>query len=44
MHLGLLGPKRVRLEDDGMAVAPPYELVDNPFASSTSRTSSSSIR
>jgi carboxypeptidase C (cathepsin A) len=32
MHLGLLGPKRVRLEDDGMAVAPPYELVDNPFA------------
>jgi carboxypeptidase C (cathepsin A) len=29
MHLGLLGPRRVRLQDDGMAVAPPYELVDN---------------
>ncbi len=32
MHLGLLGPRRVRLEDDGMAVAPPYQLVDNPHA------------
>ncbi len=30
MHLGLLGPRRVRLADDGMAVAPPYALVDNP--------------
>jgi carboxypeptidase C (cathepsin A) len=29
MHLGLLGPKRVRLQDDGMAVPPPYELVEN---------------
>lgn len=29
MHLGLLGPKRVNLRDDGFAVAPPYELVDN---------------
>jgi carboxypeptidase C (cathepsin A) len=29
MHLGLLGPRRVRLQDDGMAVAPPYALVDN---------------
>lgn len=29
MHLGLLGPKRVKLRDDGFAVPPPYELVDN---------------
>jgi carboxypeptidase C (cathepsin A) len=29
LHLGLLGPKRVRLRDDGMAVAPPYALVEN---------------
>jgi len=29
LHLGLLGPKRVRLQDDGMAVAPPYELTEN---------------
>jgi carboxypeptidase C (cathepsin A) len=29
LHLGLLGPKRVRLQDDGMAVAPPYALVEN---------------
>lgn len=32
MHLGLLGPRRVRLHDDGLAVAPPYGLVDNPHA------------
>ncbi len=32
MHLGLLGPKRVHLKDDGMAVAPPYRLVDNDFS------------
>ncbi len=31
MHLGMLGPKRVRLEEDGMAVAPPYELVENEY-------------
>lgn len=29
MHLGLLGPKRVKLKDDGSPVPPPYELVDN---------------
>ena len=32
LHLGLLGPKRVKLEDNGFAVAPPYELVDNEFS------------
>ena len=31
MHLGMLGPKRVLLDDEGMAVAPPYELVDNEY-------------
>ena len=31
MHLGLLGPKRVKLRDDGFAVPPPYTLVDNEF-------------
>ncbi|MCA1964038.1 MAG: peptidase S10 [Prosthecobacter sp.] len=29
MHMGLLGPKRVKLRDDGFAVPPPYELVEN---------------
>lgn len=29
MHLGLLGPKRVKLREDGFAVPPPYELVEN---------------
>jgi len=32
LHLGLLGPKRVKLEDNGFSVAPPYELVENEFS------------
>jgi carboxypeptidase C (cathepsin A) len=32
MHMGLLGPKRVKLQDTGFAVPPPYELVDNEFS------------
>jgi carboxypeptidase C (cathepsin A) len=32
MHLGLLGPRRVRLQPDGMAVPPPYTLMDNEFS------------
>jgi carboxypeptidase C (cathepsin A) len=32
LHLGLLGPKRVRLAEDGGALPPPYELVDNEFS------------
>jgi len=32
MHMGLLGPKRVKLQDDGSAVPPPYELVDNEYS------------
>lgn len=29
LHLGALGPRRVRMLDDGRMPAPPYELVDN---------------
>jgi carboxypeptidase C (cathepsin A) len=32
MHLGLLGPRRVRLAEDGGALPPPYKLVDNEFS------------
>ncbi len=30
LHLGALGPKRVKMQDDGNLPAPPYELIDNP--------------
>jgi len=32
MHLGMLGPRRVRLADDGGALPPPYELLDNEYS------------
>ena len=32
MHLGLLGPKRVLVDDDGMPLVPPYRLVNNEFS------------
>jgi carboxypeptidase C (cathepsin A) len=32
LHLGLLGPRRVVLEEDGRPVPPPYRLVDNAFS------------
>jgi carboxypeptidase C (cathepsin A) len=32
MHMGLLGPKRVVLEEDGSPVPPPYRLVDNDYS------------
>ena len=32
LHLGLLGPKRVLMDDDGMSLAPPYKLVENEFS------------
>jgi carboxypeptidase C (cathepsin A) len=32
LHMGLLGPKRVRLEEDGMPLPPPYRLIDNDQA------------
>jgi carboxypeptidase C (cathepsin A) len=32
LHLGVLGPKRVLLDEEGQAGAPPYALVDNAFS------------
>lgn len=32
MHLGLLGPRRVRLAEDGGPISPPYQLVDNAYS------------
>jgi carboxypeptidase C (cathepsin A) len=32
LHLGLLGPKRVHLDDDGNPLPPPYQLVDNEYS------------
>ncbi len=32
LHLGLLGPKRVALDDEGNSGAPPYALIDNEFS------------
>ena len=32
LHLGMLGPKRVRLPDDASRVRPPQRVVDNPFS------------
>lgn len=29
LHLGVYGPRRVKMTDDGFAPPPPYELVDN---------------
>jgi carboxypeptidase C (cathepsin A) len=31
MHMGLLGPRRVKLAEDGSAPPPPYSLVDNEW-------------
>jgi carboxypeptidase C (cathepsin A) len=32
LHLGLLGPRRVVLEQDGRVLPPPYRLVNNDFS------------
>jgi carboxypeptidase C (cathepsin A) len=32
LHLGMLGPKRIKLPDDASPIAPPYELVSNPHS------------
>jgi carboxypeptidase C (cathepsin A) len=32
LHMGVLGPKIVRMQDDGSYPAPPFELVDNPHS------------
>ena len=32
LHMGALGPKRVPLTDEGFAVPPPYQIVDNEYS------------
>jgi carboxypeptidase C (cathepsin A) len=32
LHLGILGPRRVLLDDDGFALPPPHRLVDNEWS------------
>lgn len=32
LHLGILGPRRVLMQDDGQSIAPPYKLVDNEYS------------
>src|SRR6266498_5776184 len=32
LHLGVLGPRRVVLQDDGNLPKPPYELTDNEYS------------
>jgi carboxypeptidase C (cathepsin A) len=32
LHLGAVGPKRVRINDDGTMPPPPYKLEDNPLS------------
>ncbi len=32
LHLGAFGPKRVKMDDEGFPLPPPYELVDNPYS------------
>ena len=32
LHLGAIGPKRVKMQSDGMMPAPPYQLVDNEYS------------
>ena len=31
LHLGAIGPKRVKMQTEGMMPAPPYQLVDNEY-------------
>ena len=32
LHLGLLGPKRVQLDEEGFPLAPPYRLIENGYS------------
>ncbi len=32
LHMGVLGPKRVQMADEGFQPAPPYQLVDNEYS------------
>ncbi|MBK6452423.1 MAG: hypothetical protein IPF84_07765 [Proteobacteria bacterium] len=39
LHMGIMGPRRVVVNDGGYAPPPPSQVVDNPFSRSTSPTS-----
>jgi len=32
LHLGLVGPKRVLMDDEGKPIGPPYQLIENDFS------------
>lgn len=32
LHLGILGPRRVKFKDEGFGLPPPYELVENEYS------------
>ncbi|QDS92247.1 Serine carboxypeptidase [Roseimaritima multifibrata] len=32
LHLGMLGPRRVKLNDDAKPIRPPHELIENPYS------------
>lgn len=32
LHLGTMGPKRIKMTPEGDAMAPPYELIDNEYS------------
>jgi len=32
LHLGLVGPKRVLMDDEGQPIGPPYQLIENNFS------------
>ena len=32
LHLGLVGPKRVLMDDEGKPIGPPYRLIENDFS------------
>ena len=32
LHLGILGPRRVAMDEEGKALPPPYRLEENPFS------------
>jgi carboxypeptidase C (cathepsin A) len=32
LHMGALGPKRVKMDDEGMPLPPPFEMLDNEYS------------
>ena len=32
LHMGMLGPKRVKLDSDAKPLRPPHQLIDNPYS------------